>query len=298
MDDDSKILRNLVKSMANSPSDPLRPLIEEYLLKRDISPHRLRKYEIDMVPRHRPPGRLSPSSMCGCQRQAIFKFVGVKGKHRLDPEMELIFDDGNWRHHRWQATMLDMQEVLGANRFAVVSIEEQVSTPDEYVEGWLDIMICIDNKDYYVIDFKGTNNNGFSRIAAANAPHPKHVIQLVTYCQHSGVKRGWIMYENKDNQSLLVFPVKANMKTVSKIKKWCRAVVEYMSNKTLPPKDEECKVGNFMFDKCPWNHLCYGRLTDDQLQRKVYKNFESVEDSWLKGQAEQQSHTTPIPQSP
>jgi hypothetical protein len=112
---DTRIIGRLLDAMEASKGqegEPLTEAIEMYLVKRPHARRRLRSHHISMVDRPRPHGRMSPSSLGGCKREAVFKFVGIKGRRKIDTDLELIFEDGNWRHHKWQALMLDMQKVL------------------------------------------------------------------------------------------------------------------------------------------------------------------------------------------
>jgi hypothetical protein len=130
MSTETKVIARLLKNMAEATEgEPLSEAIEMYLLKRHRAKRRLRSHTISMVPRPRPHGRLSPSSLGGCKREAAFKFLGVEGQVKIDPDLELIFEDGNWRHHKWQALFLDMQAVLGRKNFRVVSFESDAILP-------------------------------------------------------------------------------------------------------------------------------------------------------------------------
>src|SRR5690349_12777163 len=99
--------------MEDEEHDPLTPLVDRYFSMRVKYPEkRIRDYGLDLQDRPRPLGRLSPSALCGCERQAVFKFIGMDGRKRINPDTEAIFDDGHWRHHKWQARFRDMEAVL------------------------------------------------------------------------------------------------------------------------------------------------------------------------------------------
>src|ERR1700738_3286440 len=125
MPSEISIMNRLIKN-ARRHDDPLTLLIDQYYLTRDKSKNRCRSFKPDLIPRGRPSGRLSPSSICGCPRAAVLKFTGVRGSKGLDPELEAVFDDGNWRHARLGWQFYDMQEVLGKDVFEVISVEEHV----------------------------------------------------------------------------------------------------------------------------------------------------------------------------
>lgn len=288
MDADRKVITKLVKGMKREDQDPLRPLVDLYLMRRDRveSERRIRAYMIDLVARPRPPGRLSPSSMGGCQRLAAFKFVGVRGRRRVDPDSELIFDDGNWRHHKWQATFKDMELVLGRDKFRVLGIEEVVEIPELYISGSLDVVVAIYRNGHWekwVIDIKGINDAGFTYVHNNRAPKEEHVRQLTTYEKARKVVRGLLWYENKNNQLTMGHVVRLDGEVWAEVEDWTSEVLDHLQAKRVPPMHPDCQAGTYLWERCPYKPLCYGNATPVQIRRKAYKDFESVETQWAIG---------------
>lgn len=281
---DNKVIARLLKNMAEATEgEPLSEAIDRYLVKRHTSRRRLRSHTITMVPRARPGGRLSPSSLGGCKREAVFRFAGVKGKKKIDPDLELIFEDGNWRHHKWQALFLDMQAVLGRKNFRVVSFESDAILPGLYVAGSLDVHIVVKGV-HYIIDIKGINDYGFKRVCIdQDAPMPKHVDQLVAYMKAKKVPRGIVLYENKDKNHVKCFLVTYDKTKWREVVAWCDSVISAMENRRLPAKHEDCNKGQFGYRKCMYAKLCYGDATKEELTELVYGSFISVEAAWDDG---------------
>lgn len=281
-DPGERILANLMKHMENSEHDPLTPLLDTYFIQRGSSPRRVREHVINMEDRPRPEGRLSPSTLCGCERQAAFKFVDMPGRSVIDPETEAIFDDGKWRHHKWQATFRDMEMVLGRKTFRLLSYEEDVEYPDLYIAGALDALIAIERK-LWVVDFKGINSWGFEYVYRENAPHETHVKQLLAYMVSRRVRRGMILYDHKDRSKTKIFVIKFSNKQWAEVVEWSEKVLAQIEREELPPMSINCQAGNFLFEKCAWTHICYGNKSNEQIRRRMYRDFESIEDSWERG---------------
>lgn len=277
------ILNRIVKRMKKSEEDPLRPLLDAYFMRREASEARLDSVTLPIRSRPRPGGRLSPSALGGCQRAAVFQFVGIKGRKHIDPDSEAIFDDGNWRHHRWQTLFKDMEVVLGRQIFRLLEIEKSVSIPDLYVAGSLDATIWIKNYGRLVVDIKGINDAGYNRITINDEPLPKHVVQLITYEQARGVHRGMLLYENKNNQQVRTFLVHSTPEHWEEIRKWADFVIRSMERRRLPNKDVECQAGNFLFEKCPYSSLCYGQKDHEEIREIAYNKFPGVDVLWRRG---------------
>lgn len=288
----SSILKEMVKRLKEAEDEPLLPLVEEYVLARRKAKKRLDRHTIDLTPRPRPPGRLSPSSLCGCARAATFRFVGVPGADKTDWQTELIFENGDWFHHKWQVLFQDMEIVLGRDRFRVVGIELPMQIPELYVSGSLDVHIRIyDEKRKkwvdYIVDIKSINMWGFAKVMENGAPLPSHEQQVTGYAHGLRVKRGLLFYENKNDNRLLAFVFKVNPAVVKEIEDWCEDVIYHLERETVPPEDPECQGGTFLYDKCPYSKYCHGKKTDEQVVKITYKSkkrpWPGLKKAWKRG---------------
>lgn len=292
MANDGAVLSRLLKRMKTTGADPLRPLVDAYLLERERAPERHVTASYDLTPPIRPPGRLSPSALCGCERAAVFQFVGIRGRRRVDPDMELIFDDGNWRHLKWGAIFRDMELVLGPERFRVISVEERVSYPELYISGSLDVVVWMrpnpnSKGKKWVIDIKGINSVGFSFLLRNEEPIEKHRKQVITYCRSVGIPRGIIWYENKDNQQTKAFTVRYEEDAWGEVVAWATSVVTSIRRRRLPPLDAECSRGNYLYERCPYAALCYGkRHSPQQLTELAYHDFDDIDAAWERSTGE------------
>lgn len=278
MPSELSFLNKLIKN-AHKENDPLTPLIDQYFLTRHKSKNRYSKHEFDGEERPRPPGRFSPSSICNCQRAAVFKFTGTDSRATFNPEQEAIFDDGTWRHARLDWQFRDMEAVLGSDVFRVVSIEENVEYEPLHIKGHLDAVINIRGV-LYVVDFKGTNSKGFEFICREGNPRPHHVLQILCYERMRKVKRGFLFYENKDDNRNKIFPVDWTPQGWKQVQEWCKESIGRMDRQQLPPMDPDCKQGVYHFDKCPYAHLCFGNKTSAEVERAVYRTFNGVQELW------------------
>lgn len=283
-----RILSNLVRRHKLAADEPLRALIDEYLMVRMDTTNRYRGHPIDMHVRPRPPGRLSPSSLGGCARQAVLKFTGVKARRTVDPDQELLFEDGNWRHHKWQYMFYDMECVLGRSRFRVISIEQFVVIPELYLAGSSDAEIAIRMPSgkwrRYIVDFKGINDRGFNWVQATDEAKDDNVKQLLAYMKAHGVPRGILLYDNKNNNVPQTYTVDFSSPMWDEVLDWITAVISRLQEESMPPKDIRCQPGNMMYTSCPWRRLCWGKDTTD-LQEIAFapSHWHGIDDAWEKG---------------
>lgn len=289
---DGKILDRLIKNMKKREQDPLGPLLDAYYMERDTAENRLEEYIITMRPRPRPGGRFSPSSIGGCQRQAVFKFARMPGQRRVDPDRQRIFDQGDWIHHKWQATWLDMEQVLGRDRFKVISNEGKVLIPELYIAGNSDSVLRLrneqDRRKKFVLDIKSINDRGFQYVCRNDEPIPEHVEQLTTYGE--GLRRagmsityGVLFYENKDTQAIQVFVVQFEHVIWAEVQEWVEACIDFINHEKLPPMSDECDHGTLLYERCPYARWCYGDVQKVHVRRRLYRDFEGIDEEWEKG---------------
>jgi CRISPR/Cas system-associated exonuclease Cas4 (RecB family) len=296
---DVRILSAIVHHMQSVEDDPLTALIDEYLIKREQPEYanlRIWSVTLPLVDRPRPGGRISPSSVCGCERQAAMKFVGVQGRTRIDPDEQLIFEDGKWRHHKWQTMFREMEQILGRDRFRVVSIEEPIVIDKLYIAGHLDAVIKIKVKKKwrrYVIDIKGANEYAWENAYQKQAPDPKYVRQIITYAKAKGIKRAILLYESKNRNKFYCFAVTVTPELWAEVQLWAKRIIEQVQDRKLPPMHPECHNGTFLYNKCPYKSMCFGKLTPRQLERKVYRDFDSIDAAWERGHDIVEAHAVP-----
>lgn len=275
--------------MKSGGEDFMSHLIDRYIFERALPENRhkrLTEYVIDLKPRNRPPGRLSPSSLGGCSRQSAFTFAGVKGAKRVDPELELIFEDGNWRHHKWQAIFQEMEAILGSDIFRCVSIEKQVTMRKLYVRGNSDAHLEIFDQGEWIpviVDIKGINKFGFADVFNAQEPKQAHVRQLLAYMKAHKVDTGILLYDCKDDQRYTIFVIRMTPEAWADVKNWIKKLLDEMEHQKLPPMHPECNNGNYLYGKCPYRKLCFGRITNVDLERKLYKKFKGLDVAWEQG---------------
>lgn len=293
MDSDRKILARLVKHIQSAPEDPFTPLIDEYLIKRASMDAKRATVPVDLTPRYRPGKRLSPSVIGGCERAAAFQFVGIRGAKKIDPRTELIFDNGDWVHRKFQAMFQDMEKVLGRDRIRVLGIEEKIKYPSLYITGYLDIAVKIKVGGRWIkviIDIKSINERGYAILENTHTPIESHVRQVTTY----GVARGkfdmlCVLYENKNTNELLPLMFKYDPLVWEDVKAWCERVLSALEDEKLPRKHPNCKEGNFDYEKCPHRELCYGGLPKPAIRLWMYQDFAGIDEAWEAGLAEEEA---------
>lgn len=196
----------------------------------------------------------SPSGATNCaRRQVIDKHSNLVSLDYIDPHLQLVFDDGRWRHLRLQMMLWKMGIVKSAEEFRTLGELEYGGSTDVVVE-----LVVRGQKTLVIVDFKGSHASQWNQIATTGKALPKHVLQVAIYCYlHPDVTQGLILYDNKNTQDLFEILVKPSPKLIARAVKRQKYMKRYVEHKAFP--QEECNVGDSSdrrYTGCPQRLNC------------------------------------------
>jgi len=114
----------------------------------------------------------------------------------VSPRLQRIFDNGHYVHERLQRYL----EECGI----LFQVEVPLENKEYQIRGTCDAIIRIGDKDG-IVEIKSCNQNVFYSL---HEPKAEHVVQLHLYMFMSGIPRGVLLYECKNDQELKNFFVK------------------------------------------------------------------------------------------
>jgi len=128
-----------------------------------------------------------------------------------------------------------LQETLKASGM-VVEDEVEIKLEDPPVRGYLDAIVKW-NDENLVCEIKTTREDAFSFRQMSGKPMTNHLIQILLYLKATGLKRGFLLYVNKNDQTMLVIPVElneANEALINEVLEWLRTARAAFDNNDLP----------------------------------------------------------------
>lgn len=206
--------------------------------------------QLQSVPRKRS-GSFSASSAGSCERSQVFGYHGADAE-RTDVGLNIIFNDGSWRHARWQAILLsagiltDIEFPLFWNSKRQRGTMDGVGVvpDDHFVKGW--------RGKEFGFELKGVNAFSYPKLVKDNAPMPKHLAQVARYFLLSGLELFSLVYENKSTQEFHEWVLTRHM--LAEMIEAQREEVEYLlthvEDGMLPPMLDECQAGKGAFKTC------------------------------------------------
>ena len=182
----------------------LRPDIAEWVGQRLTIPPRVRS------------GSFSASAGGTCYRKQELGYLGAETEmFMIDPELQNLFNDGSWRHLRWQAALLSTDIMIRAEvpllwkkRRLIGSADGLLIVPDNHPDKKLAGREA-------GFELKGMNSFLWQKhkkakrkgVADVENIKPEHRAQIARYALISGWDLFVVVYENKNNQEWIEFVI-------------------------------------------------------------------------------------------
>jgi CRISPR/Cas system-associated exonuclease Cas4 (RecB family) len=193
-----------------------------------------------------------------CARYWYHGFDGVLFEDTTDALGVANMAYGTDAHTRIQKILEDQGMLVAA--------EVEITLQDPPIRGYMDALVRW--KDEVVVaEIKTTRQESFVFKQVSGKGSPNHMIQLLIYLKATGKQKGFLLYENKNDQSFLVVPVEmtpANEAKLESVLEWLRTVRKAWEDQDLPnrpfrsKKDED---GNRLIGKvcqsCPVRKACW-----------------------------------------
>ena len=183
-----------------------------------------------------------------CPRYWYLAFEGAMFEDNADAYGGANMTAGTKSHERIQQAMEDAG-ILKNSEF-------KITYTDPPIFGYGDVILEWENEDL-LGEIKTMPNEGFEYRKLAGKPKAGHLIQLLIYMKVLNKSKAILIYENKNNHELLIFPVELNeysFKWVENAFEWMRTVRKAWESKTLPEKNY--RSNSKICKTCPIRATC------------------------------------------
>ncbi len=180
-----------------------------------------------------------------CNRAIFFKFKNAPRK-KLEPRILRIFDHGEQFHRNIFNILYRLK----------IGVTTEIPIPaQEIVSGRADAILCIKNENY-VLDIKSINSSVFKSMTG---PKEENYYQIQLYLHFFQIKKGIILYIDKDQQEFKEFIVEYNPEICQRLLDNFKVIQKKIESNTVPlvlpdyPKNWQCSY-------CQFREIC--DLTD------------------------------------
>lgn len=154
---------------------------------------------------------------------------------------------GTMSHDRIQQAMMDAgiaKKFVDEKHFEKYKEEKDTTEfkivhDDPPIFGWGDAILTLGDEEI-IGEIKTMKDESFERHKLKGEPAKYHVMQLIIYMRVLGKQKGVLIYENKNNHDLLVFPIEVTETYINWINntfEWMREVYKSWKDKQLPQKN-------------------------------------------------------------
>jgi CRISPR/Cas system-associated exonuclease Cas4 (RecB family) len=247
-----KLLRDMKKNAQQTQADArqgittprrvLTPLVNEYYLKLPADEHGSK-------------GTISPSGLGGCKRALYYSYIGAKREGGFEPTSKAIFEDGTYRHFRWEKTFEKMHQLLG--NFEVLAMEEFKRDPKTHIGGSLDVLIGTGGAEY-IVDVKGMRGKYFWPLLKSNDIGEQYLLQMHGYLDLWNTQRYIFWVECKDtNDTYEIVGIRDPV-----IAKKVLSIAEDIRCARLEdkPPDRDCVKSSYSCKNCVYQTRCWRRV--------------------------------------
>ena len=194
-----------------------------------------------------------------CPRYWYLAFDGGNFEDFADPYGVANMTAGTLSHDRIQSAMLKSGIAKAfVDDNGNETTEFKITSQDPPIFGYGDAMVLW-NDEELVGEIKTMPNEGFEYRKTAGKPKAGHLIQILIYMKILGKSRGVLIYENKNNHDLILFPIEVKpgsyyVSWVNNAFDWMRTVRKAWTDRTLPEKNY--RSNSKICKTCPLKAMC------------------------------------------
>jgi len=176
-----------------------------------------------------------------CPRAIFFRFKNAP-REAIEPRLMRIFEHGENIHR-------SIFNVLYRLRLGVTT---EIPIPSqEIISGRADAILCVNNENY-VLDIKSMNSMIFRKLTA---PKEENVYQIQLYLHYFNIKKGILLYIDKDQQEMKEFLVEYDEALCKSLLDKFYALKDQV-DKNIVPAHLEDYPRNWQCRYCQFKDIC------------------------------------------
>lgn len=158
-----------------------------------------------------------------CPRSIFFRFKKAPSRE-IEAERLRLFEHGNYIHQLILRPLFSLR---------LIRATEVDISPQEIISGRADAIISLGGEPY-VLDIKSIS--GRMDLKKMKEPKLEDCYQIQLYLHYFGIKKGILLYLNKDTQELKEFPITYNEGLVKKLLANFEKLKSKIESNIIPPR--------------------------------------------------------------
>jgi len=184
-----------------------------------------------------------------CARYWFIAFTGTEFNDTFEANSVANMANGTAAHERLQK-LFEKTGVLKET-------EREILKNDPPVRGFADLILDWEGKEV-IGEIKTTKDEAYLFRQNSMKPSQNHLLQILIYMDVSEAEEGFLMYENKNNQEVLILPVKmseSNREFLEEVYTWMREVRSMYDSGEAPKRP--FRKNNQICTNCPVRNTCF-----------------------------------------
>lgn len=148
----------------------------------------------------------------------------------------------------------------------LVEAEREAKIEDPPIRGFIDAIIQLPGDDEQMVgEVKTTRQEAFTFRQTSMKPAPYHNYQILIYLYATGLNRGFFIYENRNDQTMLLIPVvmnDRNKQILENMFTWLKQVYSAYNDGELPLRPKGWTIRNKNCRNCPFFKTCWEEKED------------------------------------
>lgn len=231
----------------------LKPIEKSKILNTDELVQKIQYgYVVNRIPKHQTKKTFAPSTIAyshgECPRYWYLAFEGGIFEDNADAYGAANMTSGTLSHGRIQEAM--------KNAGILIDSEFKVTYDNPPIFGYGDVILDWMGEEL-LGEIKTMPNDAFEYFKTAGKPKKGHLVQLLIYMKILKRAKAVMIYENKNNHELLIFPIEVSegyIKWVDYAFEWMRTVRKAWEDKTIPKKNY--RSNSKICKTCPISKIC------------------------------------------
>jgi hypothetical protein len=192
-------------------------------------------------------GRFGASSRGKCERAQVFTYMGMPGGRILDPDTLNLFNDGKWRHLRWQ--------MMGMQSGALTHVEYPLKMDKYRLGSSADGLNAFDT---FLFELKGDRNMA-RLLDQSGGVVREHNLQIHTMMLMTGWDVASYVMEDKSTQQFREIVVKRDPAIIREVRTELEILNEHVNQRTLPQVLPACARKEGPYRTCDYGPRCLER---------------------------------------
>jgi hypothetical protein len=206
-----------------------------------------------------------PSETNQCARYLVYLLRGIYVPATHNSRTQRIFDNGNEFHTRIARYLAEM----GILSDVETPIYSGIGIPVP-VYGFIDGILDWQGKR--VVEFKSINDFGFMAVMKMKRPKDDHYRQIQMYLACLGMESGFVIYENKNDQNILIFEVQKNEEFLLKLFAKYDKIYKQYKEGILPDRPFK-SITSKGCQYCAIKDVCWSDPEGTQVKEEIIESF-------------------------